>query len=128
MSEHIEKMRYEMQLRCYAISSQKHYLSQIRLVEKYFNKPVPELNFTEIRSYFHAVICQGKSYDYINICYNALKFMFLHVLKKSWDGNSLPRPKKQSKLPVVLSKEEIQIIISKVSSLKHRTILNTTYA
>ena len=64
MSKHIEEMRFEMQLRCYAVSSQKHYLSQIRLVEKYFNKSVPELNVTEIRSYFHNVICQGKSYDY----------------------------------------------------------------
>ncbi|MEW5759728.1 MAG: tyrosine-type recombinase/integrase, partial [Candidatus Thermoplasmatota archaeon] len=40
----------------------------------------------------------------------------------------IKRPKKDKKLPVVLSKEEVSKILSSVDNLKHKTLLMLTYS
>jgi len=56
MENHIQKMQYEMELRTYAPSTQKHYLSQIRLLENYSNKSCPLISPDEIERAFITVL------------------------------------------------------------------------
>lgn len=49
MENHIQKMQYEMELRTYAPSTQKHYLCQIRLLENYCGKSSPLISPDEIK-------------------------------------------------------------------------------
>jgi|SRR5579864_642207 len=49
--------------------------------------------------------------------------------REEWDFDEiLPFPKKQTKLPVVLSREEVQHFLSCVRNPKHHAILSTCYA
>ena len=63
----------------------------------------------------------------LNIAINALKFYFGEVLKRRF-ACSIRRPKKDKKLPVVLSQEEISVILSSVKNIKHRLILMLIYS
>lgn len=59
---------------------------------------------------------------------NALKFYFEQVLKKEkffWD---IPRPKKGTQLPKVISKEEMIRLLKAIENLKHKTMIMLGYA
>jgi integrase/recombinase XerD len=51
------------------------------------------------------------------------------TLKKDWTfRDALPLPKKQQKLPIVLSPDEVLKFLDSVQNIKHRAILTTCYA
>lgn len=54
--------------------------------------------------------------------------MFNTVLNRNWSDSVIVRPRKEQKLPCVLSREEILSIINHVSNFKHKTILLTIYS
>ena len=49
-------------------------------------------------------------------------------LRRAWNDDDIPMPKRPLKLPIVLSPEEVVRFLSCVASTKHRTILTTIYA
>jgi integrase/recombinase XerD len=58
----------------------------------------------------------------------SISFFFRHVLKQSYVIPTIIYPRKTSKLPPVMSPEEIKALIDGVKNLKHRTILMTLYS
>lgn len=58
----------------------------------------------------------------MNIAISALKFYYGGILKKNF-VYEIKRPKKDKKLPVVLSQEEVSKILSSVENIKHKAIL-----
>jgi len=63
----------------------------------------------------------------LNIIINALKFYYGEMLKKKFIYE-VKCPRKDKKLPVVLSKEEVAKILSAVGNIKHRAILMLVYS
>ena len=128
MGNSIQAMRFEMELRTYAIATQKSYLTQVKLLESFCNKPCDLISEDEIKQFLHHRIISGISYSNVDIACNSFKVMFNSVLNRNWSDQVIVRPKKLKKLPVVLSIEEISSILSFVENLKHRTILLTIYS
>jgi integrase/recombinase XerD len=128
MNNCIDKLKFELKLRTYAPSTIKHYICQVNLLEKHYNKSSDLITSEEIKKYLHFRISSGISYSNVDISCNAFKLMFNTVLGRNWSDNIIVRPKKQQKLPCVLSKQEILSIIKHVSNLKHRAILLTIYS
>ena len=81
-----------------------------------------------MRSYVYHLLDTGASHSYVNQCVSALKFLFLRVLKCQSPIVNLPRPKKERKLPNVLSNREVARLLDAVTNLKHRTILLLTHS
>lgn len=125
--KYMDEVKYEMELRRYSKNTINHYLCHIRRFCTYFDKPADDLGENEIRQYLYHCIQQGLSSDYINICNNALKFLYTIVLNRTWNSYKIPRLRKENKLPVVLSEDEIIAILQKIINLKYRTILMTCY-
>ncbi|MCM8803302.1 MAG: tyrosine-type recombinase/integrase, partial [Candidatus Omnitrophica bacterium] len=63
----------------------------------------------------------------LNQVINALKFYYGTILKRNF-VYEIKRPRKDKKLPVVLSKEEISKILSAVKNVKHKAILMLVYS
>jgi len=59
---------------------------------------------------------------------NAIKFYYEKVLGKEKQYYKIFRPKKEHKLPQVLSKEEVEAIISKITNIKHKMIIFLLYS
>jgi integrase/recombinase XerD len=58
----------------------------------------------------------------------ALRFFYIHVLKRGWSIAETPYPKKVRHLPQVLSQEEVARLIDAADSAFHRILLMTLYA
>lgn len=68
------------------------------------------------------------SISYQNQAINAIKFYYERVLGGKRITIYLDRPQKERTLPTILSKEEVQLIISKITNLKHKTMIMLTYS
>jgi integrase/recombinase XerD len=74
------------------------------------------------------VIPRRLSYTFQNQVISSAKLFFKHIHKIDLDAESFERPRLEHKLPNVLSKEEIKMILRAPSNLKHRALLSLTYA
>lgn len=54
--------------------------------------------------------------------------MFMVILSRDTELEEINRPKKDKRLPVVLSQEEVSRILSSVSNIKHKVILMLIYS
>jgi len=58
----------------------------------------------------------------------ALRFLYRNTLSRPWEPSSVRYPKAEKKLPVVLSRAEVERLLEAIPSIKHRAILMTAYA
>ena len=58
----------------------------------------------------------------------ALRFFYCKTLKKGWSIAESPYPKKDHRLPAILSQEEVARLIQAAGTSFHRTLLMTLYA
>jgi Putative transposase./Phage integrase, N-terminal SAM-like domain. len=63
LSPHLQKMKLEMELRGLSPQTLRHYLSRLRLLEKYFNKPAFNVSPDELKQYLYYRIKSGISYS-----------------------------------------------------------------
>lgn len=68
----------------------------------------------------------GKASQTINLYLNAIKFFYRHVLHAPFQID-IPFAKRSKKLPVILSREEIQKLISQIKNEKHKLLISLAY-
>jgi integrase/recombinase XerD len=80
-----------------------------------------------IQQYSLYLLHRKCSHAYVNQAISAIKFYFQKVLQQE---SSTPyiRPKKENKLPFVLSLDEVILILKATHNLKHKAILYLTYS
>lgn len=74
------------------------------------------------------IIANAYSYSYQNQVVNGCKLFFKEVIKSRLDVEKFERPRREHKLPNVLSKEEVKAILEAPLNPKHRTMLSLIYA
>ena len=129
MSELRNKMIQQMQLKGYSKNTIAIYIECLVSHSKQFKTSPDLLSVDQIREYIHYKLTEAKlSKSWMNQTIRALKILFCEVLKRDWDGIDIPRPRREIKLPVVLSKEEVSRIINTPRNLKHKAFLMLTYS
>jgi len=63
-----------------------------------------------------------------NQAINAIKFYYERVLKGERKTYYIDRPKKERKLPDILTKEEVGLMIQNTTNIKHKCIIVVTYS
>jgi len=74
------------------------------------------------------IIPRGLSYTFQNQVINATKLYFRNIYKAEFDVETFERPRREQRLPNVLSKNEIKDILESPVNLKHRVMLSMIYA
>ncbi len=70
------------------------------------------------------LIDRGKvSRAYHDQAVSAIKFLYDPVLNMPKTVGSIPRPRKEKKLPIVLGREDLIRIFDSVNNIKHKAIL-----
>ncbi len=124
-----DQMKRDLELKNYSPKTRSCYLASVKSFALHFHRSPAELADQEIREYLHYLIQEKKaSQSVISQAYSALKFLYETTLKRDWNGFRIPRAKTGRKLPVVLSLQEIQAILSATRNLKHRALLMTIYS
>lgn len=130
VQQQIEKFVKWLRSKRYSGSTIKTYTESIRVFLQFF----PEKNLNDIVNedmivFNNDYILKNKlSASYQNQMVNAVKLFFRQVEKRSMDIELIHRPKREKKLPNVLSKEEIKAILEAHGNLKHRIMLSLIYA
>ena len=119
----------KLELKRYALNTCNIYISLFeKFINQYPNKDILELSEQEIRAYLQLLIHQNKSNSYINQTINSIKFYYEVVMGMPNRFYSIERPRKQQKLPQVISKEEILSMIEHTNNIKHRCIISMLYS
>ena len=119
----------DMQLHGYSSETQSAYVDAIARLARHYSQSPDLLTEEEIRKYFLFLTLEKKvarSTATIALC--ALKFLFQHTLQRNWTCFQLLRPPKSKKVPVVLSRSEVQKILGCVRHPINRVCLTTIYA
>lgn len=125
----IHKTEVELKLKGFSFKTRKSYLGHIRRFLIYANKNVEEISVLNAREYLlYLLDSQQCSSSYASQAVSSIKFLFSTVLGRQINDNQLYRPKKEKKLPEILSYQEVTRILDKTSNLKHRAILFIVYS
>jgi len=124
-----EAFLLKLELKRYANSTVKTYVSFFELFINYqTDKELNELDEADIRIFLQSLIQQNRSNSYVNQAINAIKFYYESVLGMPNRFYEIERPRKESKLPKVISKEEILSIIENTNNIKHRCVVELLYS
>lgn len=119
----------KLELKRYANSTVKTYVS---CFEKFINhfptQEIDTLDEQDVRDYLRFLIHQNSSNSYINQSINSIKFYYELVLGMPNRFYELERPRKEIKLPLVLSKTEVRFLIEATNNLKHKCIVSLLYS
>ena len=128
MGEIRDRMVKAMQVRNYSTSTIKSYVSMLRGFVRMFGKSPLEMGEEEIGKYLDSLVGRKVSQATVRLTYSALKFLYVDTLQREWSLENLPRAKREKRLPVVLSGEEVKRLFDAVANVKHRTVLMTCYS
>jgi len=127
-----EKERFEkwLKFRRYSPNTIKTYTDALVVFLSYFDyKPVSELSNDDVVLFVNQYILKRKySFSYQNQIVNALKLYFREIRKSKIEVEGLQRPRREHKLPNVLSMDEVKAILQAPTNVKHRTMLSLIYA
>lgn len=124
-----QKMLNDMIVRGFAKNTQKSYLRSVTDLAKYYRRSPDHLTPNEIQQYL-IYLNQERHLGWksCNTARHGLRFFYCVTLGWSTIYLYLPCAKEPSRLPEVLSREEIQRLLTVTTNRKQRTLLMTTYA
>lgn len=129
MSAIRHRMIEDMQLHGYAEKTQTAYIGAVRGLARHYHRTPGDITQEEVRSYFlYLVNERGVANSTLTLHLCGIKFFFENTLKREWTIFDLVRPRKRKKLPVVLSHDEVKLILSLVRTPVARMPLTVIYA
>jgi len=119
-----------LQQKRYSKSTIATYTNYFKQFSRYFHdRDLNSIQIQEINSYILELIRIKKiSISQQNQRINAIKFYYEQVHGRKKEYYQINRPRKESKLPTVLSVDEIEKIFDLTSNRKHKCILMTIYS
>jgi integrase/recombinase XerD len=124
-----QRMVEDMQLRGLSEETQEAYVRAVRQLAEHYGKSPQRISDEELRQYFlHLTNVKQLSSSTIKVALYGIKFLFQHTLRKEWPTLDLVRPRREKKLPVVLSVAEVQRVLGIIRRPRYRVCLSTIYA
>ena len=121
-------MLEDLQIRQFSPTTIRIYLHAIAEFARHFNKPPDQLGAEHVRRY-QLFLVKEKNVapsTYIQaVC--ALRFLYTHTLNRKVAIERIPFPRRERKLPVILSREEVKALLEAPKNLRHRTLLAILY-
>ena len=109
-----------LRLEHYSIKTEKSYLQWIRRFIRYHNRNPSDMGAPEIHHFLSdLVINKNMAPSTQNQALNAIVFLFRKVIKKEIDDFSdFPRARRGKRLPIVLSRSEVQKVLSLIHDVE----------
>lgn len=123
--EVVDKLKSELKIRGFSPLTVRNYLFFVEKFLARIKKKPDDINQEDAKLYLSEMF-DSKSKNTIMLAAAALKFFFKEVLKKDFDG--VPLPKKDKKLPEVLTKDEVRELIESTDTVKSRLIVSLLYS
>jgi site-specific recombinase XerD len=119
----------ELQRRNYAQNTVRAYVHAVEDFANYFRRSPDRLGPKHIREYQVHLFRDCKlSPGTIEGRTAALRFLFVKTLRRAYLADHIPFPKRQRRMPTVLSQEEVTRLLASAQNLMHRAMLMMLYA
>lgn len=114
----------------YSYRTIKAYSNALKDFLSYFpNMEAENINPDLIENYINSLVYQKNiSQAYQKILVGAIKLFYNELLRKNYKLNYLYPNRPERKLPVILDKTEVQLLLNSVENLKHKAILSMIYS
>ena len=105
------------------------YQQHLSKLERFYNKNADKINENELREYL-LYMKDVKQYSeaFFKQAISAFRYFYERTLHRKWRTLKFIRPKKERKLPDVLSVEEVRLILSHVRLPCYYAALSTLYS
>src|SRR5262245_51123442 len=105
-----QRMIEDMRIRNFTEQTQASYCQYVAQYARHFRRSPDQLGPEDIRAYqYHLVQTRKLSASSLFVAVSALRFLYGVTLKKDWPIETIiPTPKRETRLPVVLSQEEVR--------------------
>jgi site-specific recombinase XerD len=111
-----------------APKTQVAYLSAVKGLASYFNRPPDQLTNDQVQDYLvHLMKDRKLAWKSCNVALCALNCFYIKFLGRSQDEYKIPPRPRQKTLPELLSKSEVVKIIDHAKDLRARTFLMLVY-
>ena len=126
----LQKSVNSLSLNGKAERTQEAYTRALRMLcEFYGNKRPEQITEAELEAYFlRRKNVDRWSSNTMRICYCGIRFYFVNVLARNWQLFNFLRARSESRLPAVLSREEVRALLGCVHTAHNRAFLSTVYA
>lgn len=129
MYEFEKILKEEAQLRALSEVSYRTYFYRLRRFYLYFKKPLSEISLTEIREYFLYLINVKKvGREAVRNTRYAIRFYYVNCLGYTDYNLDFVKIKINRKIPVIISRKEVRLLLSKVQVNDYRLCLQLIYA
>lgn len=124
-----QRMQEDMALRGLSARTQEAYVAAVQQLVDWVGKPPRQIGDEDLRRYFLELTTRRRyARATITIALCGIKFFFEQTLRQPWPTLQVVRPAPSSRLPVVLTREEVACVLSHVSVDLYRACLTTIYA
>ncbi|MEM4181832.1 MAG: tyrosine-type recombinase/integrase [Candidatus Pacearchaeota archaeon] len=124
--EFLKKLEIELKISKNSEHTIKNYLIKNRLFLDYTNKPLEKIDSDDVKKYIVEKLSDKAAISIISFL-AAIKFSFSSILKKDIT-EGIKRPKREKKIPAVLTKEEVSRLILVIKNKKSRLMVSLLYA
>lgn len=122
----LKKLEIELKISKNSDYTIRNYIDSNKKFLDFIKKQPEEINEDDVKSYL-AENLSGSSSSSIIVFLSAIRYSFSNVLHKDITVN-IKRPKKEKKIPTVLTKEEIKKLIEIIDTKKSRLMVSFMYA
>ncbi len=123
------KMIDAMNLRRFSLRTHESYLGAVSSLCRYYNLSPDKIDAQQLQAYLlHLTVDRGLSWSTCNVAVSAFRFFYVEVLGRERTSLPIPPRKKPTKLPEVLSRQELERLFACARPPRNRALLMTTYA
>jgi len=121
------RLQQELKIRRYSSRTAKSYIHYNNDFLKFCKKKSEKVSSQDIRNYLERLVDKRCSGATIRLAYNSLLFYYSQVLRKDIMKN-IKIPKRDQKITVGLTKDEVSKLINSIENPKHRLLVELIYA
>lgn len=127
--QYLLKVKQDMILKNFTTSTCEDYYRFIKRFLDFTEKEAYSITYADIRKFiFYMKDVENKKPSTINCYTAAIRFFFEYTLGYVWDSKKIPKMKRDRQLPVILTREQVQLLIDSTSNYKHKAMLAVTYS
>lgn len=128
--QHLFSFKNYMNYRRYSQNTIKTYSDALDVFFRFFqNKAIENLTKEDLIQFnTEYILKRNLSSSYQNQVINAIKLFYRNRFNRTMEVDYIQRPRREKRLPNVLSKEEVKSILEAPTNFKHRTMLSLIYA
>ena len=124
-----QRMIHDLQLRGYSDRTVEAYTRAVRQLAQFYHASPDQLTEEQVRQYLiRLTIVQKVARGTHTIALCGIRFFYAQTLGRVWPVLDVARPKHTTKLPFVLSRDEVWRILAAIRLPVYRVCLTTMYA